>query len=153
MPNAEPAPPASGEITALLQRWSGGERAAFDALTPLVYAELHRLARRALRGEHEAHTLQTTALVNEAFIRLIGQDRTQWRNRAHFAAIAAQAMRRILMDEARHRHAAAAVLTRPCIRNWTKASNCPRARKNSSRWTKPSPAWANWTNVRRAWWN
>ena len=92
-----------GEITALLQRWGEGDRAALERLTPLVYAELHQLARRAMRGEREDHTLQTTALVNEAFIRLVGQDRTHWQNRTQFVAVAAQAMRRILVDEARRR--------------------------------------------------
>jgi RNA polymerase sigma factor (TIGR02999 family) len=95
-----------GEITTLLKRWSAGEQAALTAVTPLVYAELRQLARRALRGERHDHTLQTTALVHEAFIRLVGQDRTQWQTRAHFAAVAAQAMRRILIDEARRRLAA-----------------------------------------------
>lgn len=93
-----------GDITTLLQRWSQGDRAALDALTPKVYAELRSLARRALRHERDS-TLQTTALVNEAFIRLIGQ-RSDWQTRAQFAAVAAQAMRRILIDEARRRHAA-----------------------------------------------
>jgi RNA polymerase sigma factor (TIGR02999 family) len=98
--------PDSAEITALLRRWSAGESAALDAVMPLVYAELRQLARRALRHERDDHTLQTTALVNEAYLRLIGHDRTQWQTRAHFAAIAAQAMRRILVDEARRRFAA-----------------------------------------------
>lgn len=96
----------AGEITALLQRWSEGDRVALERLTPLVYAELHQLARRAMRGERDDHTLQTTALVNEAFIKLVGQDRVRWQTRAQFAAVAAQAMRRILVDEARRRHAA-----------------------------------------------
>lgn len=95
-----------GDITSLLQRWGDGDRAALERLTPLVYAELHQLARRAMRGERDDHTLQTTALVNEAFIRLIGQDRATWQNRAQFAAIAAQTMRRILIDEARRKLAA-----------------------------------------------
>jgi RNA polymerase sigma factor (TIGR02999 family) len=95
-----------GEITALLQRWGEGDQAALDALTPLVYAELRQLAHRALRNERDDHTLQTTALVHEAYIRLVGQNRTHWRTRAQFAAIAAQAMRRILVDEARRRLAA-----------------------------------------------
>lgn len=95
-----------GDITRLLRRWSAGETQALEALTPLVYAQLHQLARRALRGERQEHTLQTTALVHEAFIRLVGHDRTQWQTRAHFAAVAAQAMRRILVDEARRRLAA-----------------------------------------------
>ena len=95
-----------GEITALLQRWSDGDRVALERLTPLVYGELHQLARRAMRGERDDHTLQTTALVNEAFIRLVGQDRVHWQTRSQFAAVAAQAMRRILVDEARRRNAA-----------------------------------------------
>jgi len=95
-----------GEITTLLQRWSAGEQSALQTLTPLVYAELRQLARRALRGERDDHTLQTTALVHEAFIRLVGHDRTHWQTRAHFCAVAAQAMRRILVDEARRRLAA-----------------------------------------------
>ena len=94
------------DITTLLQRWGDGDRAALDTLTPLIYTELRHLARRALRSERDDHTLQTTALVSEAFIRLVGQDRTHWQTRAHFAAVAAQAMRRILIDEARRRHAA-----------------------------------------------
>lgn len=96
----------SGEVTTLLKRWSAGEQAVLTAVTPQVYAELRQLARCALRGERHEHTLQTTALVHEAFIRLVGQDRTQWQTRAHFAAVAAQAMRRILIDEARRRLAA-----------------------------------------------
>lgn len=96
----------SGDITTLLQRWSAGEQAALHSLTPLIYAELRQLAQRALRGERREQTLQTTALVNEAFIRLVGQDRTRWQTRAHFCAVAAQAMRRILVDEARRRLAA-----------------------------------------------
>jgi RNA polymerase sigma-70 factor, ECF subfamily len=94
------------DVTALLRRWSAGEQAALHAVTPLVYAELRQLARRALRRERQDHTLQTTALVHEAYIRLVGHDRTQWQTRAHFSAVAAQAMRRILVDEARRRLAA-----------------------------------------------
>jgi RNA polymerase sigma factor (TIGR02999 family) len=94
-----------GEITHLLQRWSEGDPRALDTLAPLVYGELRALARRALRHERHDHTLQTTALVNEAFIKLVGHDRTHWQTRAHFAAVAAQAMRRILIDEARRRQA------------------------------------------------
>ena len=94
------------EVSTLLQRWSDGDRRALHELTPLVYEQLRMLARRALQGEREDHTLQTTALVNEAFIRLMGQDRTRWQNRNQFAAVASQAMRRILVDEARRRKAA-----------------------------------------------
>lgn len=79
-------------------------RDALDALLPLVYDELHRQARRYLRGERRNHTLQTTALINEAYLRLIGQKSIDWRNRAHFFALAASMMRRILVDYAKTRH-------------------------------------------------
>lgn len=92
-------------MTAYLQRWSGGDRAAFDALLPLVEAELRRVARRNLRGERGDHTLQPTALVNEAWLRLEGERRMQWRDRGHFFAVAAQIMRFILVDYARRRRA------------------------------------------------
>ena len=91
------------EVTQLLIDWSGGDQAAFDRLVPLVYDELHRLARRYVNRENVGHTLQTTALVNEAYLRLIDQTRVQWQNRGHFFAIAAQMMRRILVDHARKR--------------------------------------------------
>lgn len=91
-------------ITRLLQEWSDGRREALDALIPLVYDELRRQARHYLRRESGDHTLQTTALVNEAYLRLIEQNRVQWQNRAHFFGIAANMMRRILVDYARERH-------------------------------------------------
>ena len=89
------------EITRLLNEWGGGDQEALDRLYPLVYAELRRLARRYMRREREGHTLQTTALVNEAYLRLLDQRHVRWANRAHFFAIAAQMMRRILVDHAR----------------------------------------------------
>lgn len=89
------------DITLPLQGLTDGEGNAVDELLPLLYAELHSLARRALRRERPDHTLQPTALVNEAYLRLVGQDRVVWRNRAHFVAVAAQAIRRILIDHAR----------------------------------------------------
>ena len=92
------------EVTQLLVRWSKGDKAALAELTPLVYDELRRVARNYMRREPTDHTLQTTALVNEAYIRLIDQDRVRWQNRAHFFGIAAQLMRRILVDHARKRH-------------------------------------------------
>jgi RNA polymerase sigma factor (TIGR02999 family) len=95
---------SSEEVTQLLVAWSNGNKAALDQLMPLVYRELHRLARRRLGRENAGHTLQTTALVNEAYLRLVGQKESQWQNRAHFFAIAAQMMRRILVDYARSRH-------------------------------------------------
>src|SRR5688572_12235828 len=88
-------------ITQLLLDWSDGNEAALEQLTPLVYAELHRLAHRYMNRERADHTLQTSALVNEAFIRLVDQRNVRWNNRAHFFAIAAQMMRRILVDQAR----------------------------------------------------
>jgi RNA polymerase sigma factor (TIGR02999 family) len=89
------------EITQMLVDWSEGDREALDRLTPLVYGELHRLAHRHMDRERGGHTLQTSALVNEAFIRLVDQTNVKWNNRAHFFAIAAQMMRRILVDYAR----------------------------------------------------
>ena len=91
-------------ITELLRAWSDGEREGMDALVPLVYDELKRQARRYLRRERAGHTLQTTALVNEAYLRLIDQRNVKWQNRAHFFGIAAQMMRRILVDYAKNRN-------------------------------------------------
>ena len=96
-------PPPPSRITQLLVRWREGDRRALDDLLPLVYNELHRLAAQYMRGERPDHTLQTSALVNEAYLRLAGYEDIQWQNRAHFFAIAAQAMRRILVDHARRR--------------------------------------------------
>ena len=92
------------EITQLLLAWSNGEQAALERLIPLVHDELHRLARRCMRRERPGHTLQTTALVNEAYLRLIDSSRVHWQNRAHFFAVSAGLMRRILVDFARSRH-------------------------------------------------
>jgi RNA polymerase sigma-70 factor, ECF subfamily len=92
---------APSELTQLLLDWSRGDKNALDKLMPLVYDELRSLARRYLSRESVGHTLQTTALVNEAYMRLIDQSRVQWQNRAHFFAICAQMMRRILVDHAR----------------------------------------------------
>jgi RNA polymerase sigma-70 factor (ECF subfamily) len=93
-------------LTQLLQAWSAGEKGAVDRLIPEVYAELRRLARAYLRREPPGQTLQTTALVNEAYIRLVGQRRVEWQNRGHFFGVTAQIMRRILVDRARARRAA-----------------------------------------------
>lgn len=89
------------DITQLLLAWSGGDRQALDRLVPLVYTELHRIAERSLRCEAEGHTLQPTALVNEAFLKLFDQTRVEWQNRLHFFGVAANLMRRILIDHAR----------------------------------------------------
>lgn len=94
-----------GEVTRLLQRWRHGDEAAFDELLPLVYNELRRIARGALRRERPDHVLQPTALVHEAFLRLVDQERARIRNRGHFLSVAAQAMRRILVDHERRRRA------------------------------------------------
>ena len=94
------------DVTDLLQAWGEGDRAAFDRLLPLVHAKLHELARLHLRRERRDHTLQPTALVNEAYLRLVDQRRVRWRNRAQFFGTAAQMMRRILVDYSRERHAA-----------------------------------------------
>ena len=91
----------SGEISGLLQRWSGGDHSALDKLTPIVYDELRRLARRYMKHERPGHSLQATALVNEAYTRLVDYKRMQWQNRAHFFAVSAQLMRRILVEHAR----------------------------------------------------
>lgn len=91
------------EVTRLLLAWNDGDESALDQLIPLVHEELHSLARRYMGRERSGHTLQTTALVNEAYLRLIDAGRVRWQNRAHFFAVAAQLMRRILVDFARQR--------------------------------------------------
>jgi RNA polymerase sigma factor (TIGR02999 family) len=93
------------DVTALLAEWSHGDRSALDRLLPLVYAELRRMATRRLGAERAGHTLQPTALVHEAYLRLVGQRRVDWQDRAHFFGVAAQIMRRILVDHARRRGA------------------------------------------------
>jgi RNA polymerase sigma factor (TIGR02999 family) len=97
---------ARGEVTDLLLAWGQGEDAAFEKLVPIVHAELCRLARRYMRGERANHTLQTSALVNEAYLRLIESRRVHWRDHSHFLAVSAQLMRRILVDSARSRRSA-----------------------------------------------
>ena len=92
------------DISQLLRAWSDGDQLALDELTPIVYAELRRLAHRYMRGERSNHSLQTTALVNEAYMRLVDYKRMQWQNRAHFFAVSAQLMRRILVDHARRQN-------------------------------------------------
>jgi len=92
---------AAGDISGILRAWSDGDQSALDRLTPIVYDELHRLARRYMRHERPGHSLQTSALVNEAYLRLVDYERMEWQNRAHFFAVSAQLMRRILVDHAR----------------------------------------------------
>jgi RNA polymerase sigma factor (TIGR02999 family) len=93
-----------GDVSGLLQAWSEGDRTALDRLAPIVYDELRRLARNYLRRERSGHSLQATALVNEAYLRLVDYKRMRWQDRAHFFAVSAQAMRRILVDHARRRN-------------------------------------------------
>ena len=93
------------EITRLLRAWGSGDQAAMERLAPLIYRDLHRLARGRMRRERDGHTLQTTALVNEAYLRLVDVQNVRWQDRAHFFAIAGQVMRRILVDAARARAA------------------------------------------------
>ena len=98
--------PSAPDVTQLLLAWTAGDRSALDKLMPVVHQELRRLAHYYMRGERSGHTLQTTALVNEAYMRLVDSSRVQWQNRAHFFAVSAQLMRRILVDYARSRGSA-----------------------------------------------
>ena len=98
--------PFPNPVTRLLQGWSAGDQEALNQLAPLVYDELHRIAGSFLKNERPGHTLQATALVHEAYIRLVQQDQPDWQNRAHFTAVAAHYMRQILVDHARKRGAA-----------------------------------------------
>ena len=95
---------SSEELTLLFQRWEKGSSEALDQLIPLIYQELHRLASRCMSREEPGHTLQTSALINEAYLKLANQKKVHWKNRAHFLAIAARLMRRILVDHAREKH-------------------------------------------------
>jgi RNA polymerase sigma-70 factor (ECF subfamily) len=99
--DGDDGPAATDQVCELLRAWSNGDTSALERLTPIVYEELHRLARRYMRGERPDHSLQTTALVNEAYLRLVGYERMKWQNRAHFFAVSAQLMRRILVEHAR----------------------------------------------------
>jgi RNA polymerase sigma-70 factor, ECF subfamily len=101
MPRAGQPNAAEGDISVLLRAWSGGDQSALERLTPIVYDQLHRLARHYMKDERPDHSLQATALLNEAYLRLIDCNRLQWQNRAHFFAVSAQIMRRILVDYAR----------------------------------------------------
>src|SRR5580692_8842669 len=92
---------AAGPITQLLLRWNSGEEPCLDELIPLVEDELRRIAHRQMRKERDGHTLQTTALINEAYLKLVDQSRANWQNKAHFLGVASGVMRRILVDHAR----------------------------------------------------
>jgi RNA polymerase sigma-70 factor, ECF subfamily len=95
--------PSTHEVTQLLKAWTAGDEQALAKLTPLVYEQLHRVAQRYMAGQRSEHTLQTTALVNEVYLRLVDCEQVRWRDRAHFLAVSAQLMRRILIDFARSR--------------------------------------------------
>lgn len=99
-------PPDQGQITELLNRWSQGDKRALDEVMPLVYEDLRRLSQYYLQNERPGHTLQSTAVVNEVYLRLCGQQASEWTGRAHFFAVAAKMIRRILVDHARQRSAA-----------------------------------------------
>lgn len=94
----------SGDVTQLLRAWRDGDQSALEKLTPIVYQDLRRLARRRLLSEREGHTLQPTALVNEAYLRLVDHQHVEWQDRAHFFAVSAQLIRRVLVDHARRRN-------------------------------------------------
>lgn len=98
---AQPDEPAVIDVSTLLRAWSDGDQSALERMTPIVYEELRRLARRHMKRERAGHSLQTTALVNEAYLRLVDYKRMQWQNRVHFFAVSAQLMRRILVEHAR----------------------------------------------------
>src|SRR3954469_11257474 len=102
--DAQPGDPAVSEVSMLLRAWSDGDQNALEKMTPIVYKELHRLAHRYMGRERAGHSLQTTALVNEAYMRLVDYKRMQWQNRAHFFAVSAQVMRRILVEHARRQN-------------------------------------------------
>ena len=124
--NDEAGPPLGGQVTEFLRAWSDGDRAALDHLTPIVYDELHRLAQRYMKGERPGHSLQTTALVNEAYMRLVDYKSMKWQNRAHFFAVSAQLMRRILVDHARSENRAAISRMFPWTRRPWWAANGPQ---------------------------
>lgn len=119
----------SGEVTDLLHAWTEGEPAALEALVPAVQSELRRLARAHLRRERRNHTLQPTALVNEAYLRLLQQRRVHWRNRKQFFALASRVMRRVLVDHARKRLAAKRGGRDAMEVTWNDAQELPRRRQ------------------------
>ena len=128
--------PASGDVSSLLRAWSDGDQRALALLTPIVHEELRRLAHYYMKRERAGHSLQTTALVNEAYLRLVDYKRMHWQNRAHFMAAAAQAMRRILVDHARRRNREAGRGRRACRRSMLRLLSAPIAPMISWRWTR-----------------
>ena len=128
--------PVPDDVSALLRAWTDGDQRALARLTPIVYDELHRLAHYYMKREQAGHSLQTTALVNEAYMRLVDYKRMQWQNRAHFMAAAAQAMRRILVDHAGGAMRSGAQ-TRSTSRSMLRLLSAPIAPMISGPWTMP----------------
>ena len=125
-PPAVSEPPEVGDISKLLHAWSDGDQSALERLTPIVFKELHRLAGRYMRRENPGHSLQTTALVNEAYLRLVDCHRVQWQDRAHFFAVSAQLMRRILVEYARrHNQKRGGTVLHLSFDDALNASGCP----------------------------
>ena len=141
------------EITQLLVAWNQGDQAALDALSPLINQELHRLAKRYMADERQGHLLQPTALVNEAWLRLIDWRNVEWQNRAHFFGLAAQIMRRILVDFARSRNYLTRGVRRPESR-WPKLLKLRRSRRPI--WWRsmmPCKVWPRSMPEKRRWWS
>ena len=127
--------PVPGDVSSLLRAWSDGDQRALALLMPIVHDELRRLAHHYMRRERAGHSLQTTALVNEAYLRLVDYKRMHWQNRAHFMAAAAQAMRRILVDHARRHNSSGARGPSMC-RSTRRPSSAPTAPMISCRSTR-----------------
>ena len=140
-------------LTELLSDWQQGDQTALNKLTPLVYDELRRIAHRYVQRERNGHTLGTTALVNEAYLRLAGQKKIEWQNRAHFFAVTAQVMRHILIDHARRRHYAkhGGNLQRVSLSEAEVMS--PERARSCWRWTKRWMNWRSSTCGRAGWWS
>jgi RNA polymerase sigma factor (TIGR02999 family) len=115
------------EITQLLHAWGGGDEAALDKLIPAVYGELRRIAGNFMRRQNRANTLQASALVNEAFMRLVDSNKVNWQSRTHFFAVSAQLMRRVLVDAARRRNNAVEI---DCVSRWMSVSIFPPSQRS-----------------------
>ena len=142
----------SEKVTQLLMQVSGGNRAAVDELIPMVYKELKRIAGGQLRNERPGHTLQATALVHEAYLKLVDQREVNWQNRAHFFGVAAQAMRRIMLDYAKSRKRVkrGGDVHKTSLDEAMVVGRRPRLRTAATS-TKRSPAWRSWIRARRRW--
>ena len=136
-----------GTVTGLLMAWRGGNEAALEQLVPLVHEELHRIARGCMRGERPGHSLQATALVNEAYMRLMGAQQVDWQNRVHFLAVSARLMRRILVDFATVEEVSEARRRRRSPSRSMKDSSSANRAATSSRSTRRSTRSPKWTNA------